>query len=110
MKIKVPQNITNSETLEDLRKYTGQILDQVVIAINGKISLNENLDSAILSVEFPSANLTIAAKHTLGRVATNYILVGSSAPMSLFDSATKNEENVLYVQSSAAGTARVLVF
>lgn len=110
MKIKVPQSISNSESFEEMRKFTSQILDQVITAINGKISLNENLDSAIVSVEFASANATVAAKHTLGRVANNYILVGASVAMDLYDSATKNEENVLYLQSNAAGTARVLIF
>lgn len=110
MKIKVPQSISNTESLEDLRKFTSQVLDQVITAINGKIALNENLDSAIVNVEFNGANQTTAVKHTLGRVATNYILVGSSAAMDLFDGNRNNEENVIYIQSNAAGTARVLVF
>lgn len=110
MKIKVPQSVSNTENFEDLKKYTAQVLDQVITAINGKIALNENVDAAIVSVEFPGSGQTVAAKHTLGRVASNYILVGSSAAMSLYDGNRNNEDGALYIQSSAAGTARVLIF
>lgn len=110
MKIKVPQSVSNTETFEDLRKYSAQVLDQLVTAVNGKISLSENLDSAIVTVTFNGANQTVAAQHTLGRVATNYILVGSSVAMDIFDGNKDNENNVLYIQSNAAGTARVMVF
>lgn len=110
MKIKVPQSLSNCESWEELRKYSSQSLEQIVTAINGRIALNENLDSAIVSVVFNGANQTVAAQHSLGRVATNYILVGSSAAMAIFDGNKENENNVLYIQSNAAGTARIMVF
>lgn len=110
MKIKVPQDISNVDKWEDLRKFVSQTLDQVVDAINGRISFNENVDAALVSVTFPAAGQTVAVKHNLNRVANNYIITKSNAVLVAADGDKPNEIGVTYVQSNDAGTLQLLVF
>jgi len=110
MKIKVPQDLSNIETFEDFKKFVSQTFSQVVTVINGRIALGENIDGTIVSVVFSGANVTMAAEHKLNRIAANYIVVGRTANMTIFDGTTDNTKDATYVQASAAGTARLLVF
>lgn len=110
MKLKTLQNIANVDGFETLRRFVSQALSDVVTAINGKIAVNENLDGAIGELQFSTANQELAFKHTLNRVATNYIIVGKSANISVFDGITQNDTSTLYLRGSGAGIVRIFVF
>jgi len=109
MRLRVPQT-SNIENTKDFIRLASQTIDSVVSAINGKIGVTDNLDAAVVSAEFQSANSTTPIAHTLGRTPIGYIVTGLSANMVVFDGSGTNNESTLFLQASAAGTARMLVF
>lgn len=109
-KIKTPLTISNVETLEDLRRYTSQALDEIVGAINGRISLSDNVQATIKSVTFSGANATVSVDHGLGTSPSGYFVVGLSTAITVFDGNRSSDSANLYVQASGAGTARLLIF
>jgi len=110
MKVIGPQDISNVSSWEQLRNFSSRSFQAILEAVNGQISFTENVDCSYQTVQFTAANTSVAVKHNLGRVAANYIVAGKSAEITVFDSGTSNEENVLYVQASGAGTVRLLIF
>lgn len=110
MKISGIQDLANVESWEDLRRFSSQIINRLVDAVNGKLSFGDNLESSQISVTFSAANSTISVDHTLRRIPSGYIVTGRSANIQVFDGNTPNTDKKIYLQSSGAGTAQVLVF
>lgn len=94
---------------EDLARYTNMILEQIVQAINGKLSFGDNFDAKLLTVTFSAANTDVATIHGLGRVPAYYIVLGSSAATNIYDGSSANTSSLLYLRASATGTVRVMV-
>jgi hypothetical protein len=61
-------------------------------------------------LNFSSANQELGFKHGLNRVASNYIIVGKSANISVYDGSTKNDDQNIYVKGTGAGKVRLFVF
>lgn len=109
-KVKTVQDVSNADTWEDLRRYVSIVLDDILAAINGRITLTENCSTQVVSATFSTANATVTIPHNLKRVPSGYILCGASVAMSLYNSATSNTVSNIYVKSNAVGTASILVF
>lgn len=110
MKITGPLDVTNVTSWEELRRFSGQVTKSIVELVNGKITFSDNFDAMSISVVFPTANTTVIVPHGLNRIPAGYIVQGRSAAMIVYDSATANTTNNLYVQASAIGTANLLVY
>lgn len=119
MKLKFPVSISNSSTLEELIRFTSVALERLQTIINGNINYGDNIagkadllnnvNVQVITIVFPSAT-TVAAAHTLGSVPRGYIKAGASAAMSLSNGNQPNTASTIYIASSAAGTAKVMVF
>lgn len=110
MKIKASGSLSNVEAIADIKKFVSIFQDQVITAINGNISFSDNVFAKLVNFTFPGANKTIGVAHGLGNLPAGYFLVGSNAALSLFDGDQKNTIDTLFLQSNAAGVARVMVF
>lgn len=110
MKIKVPQTISNVSSWEDLKRFTSQIIDQIVGTLNGRISFTDNCQTAILSVTFTSANQDLVVAHPLGVIPQGFILVGSTVSLNLYSGTLPSTPEQITLKSSAIGVAEVLVF
>lgn len=110
MKIKTIQTVSNAKTWEDLRRFASMALDEVISVINGRLSLIDNLSLKVVSVNFNVANEEKEISHGLGFVPNGYIVVGASAPMSIYDGLNPSSASIIYLKSSAVGTARVIFF
>jgi len=109
MKITVAANLSNVSQ-EDLGRFTSQFTEQVKDAINGNLSFADNFKAQTVSVTFDSANAEVQVSHGLKKTPTGYIVVGTSAAMSVYDGSSSNTAELFYVRSSATGTARILLF
>lgn len=83
---------------------------QVVTIINGKIAINDNLDSRLVNVTFTSAAVDTQVTHNLGRIAIGYILTVSSAPMSIYNGVTAGDSNNIFLRTNNPGSTTILVF
>lgn len=109
MKIKVPQSISNTDSLEDLRKFTAQTIETITTEINGRLIFGENVRGQFLSVVFPLANTQVSVEHTLGRMPTGFLQTGANAGLVVYNGAT-NTDLLAYFKATAAGTASVFLF
>lgn len=95
---------------EDLPRWTALCLENIISTINGKLDFQSNFNQKTVSVNFSAADTDTAVSHGLGRVITGYILVGSSAALSIYDGTSGSTDQVLYLRASATGSARILVY
>lgn len=109
MKIKAGSAVSNLDT-EEFKRYVSIWIDQASDVINGRLSLSDNFDAQFISVQFSAINTQVEVGHTLGRIPQGYIVVGLSAALTVYDGNATNTSAVLYLKSSAVGTARLFVF
>lgn len=110
MRFSASTGIDRLEKPEDAPRFTSLALAQVQQILNNGILFSDNFDAKQLSITFSTANTDTAAIHGLGRVPSGYILVGANAAMNVYDGASTSTSQVLYLKSSATGTARLLVY
>lgn len=110
MKLTLPFDLSNLGTSDDFNRYGSQSIKQIIDVINGKLNFQDNIESQIVSVSFGTANQDVSASHSLRRVPTGFIPVGLSAAMIVYNGSTSNTDGIIYLRSSAVGTAQVLVF
>lgn len=103
-------DLSNLKLDADLLRFLSQAFKQISDIVNGKLLFTDNLDIQIISCSFTAANQSSQFSHSLNRVPTGYITVGASSAMIVFSGATANTASLIYLQSSAAGTAQVLLF
>jgi hypothetical protein len=108
--MKIPtRDVSSVESWEDLRRWSAQMFKDIGSAINGQIAFGENIQSTRASATFTAANTEVRVSHSLGRVPSGYIVISSSANISVFNGGSANTETDLYVQASGAGTVTLLV-
>ena len=110
-KITAPITMNNLNTSDpNYNVYLSQLLNQMQSIINGRISLTDNCYTQLISAQFKSANTNQAFPHSLNKIPTGYILVGAQAATNLYDGTQGNSVNTIYLRSTVATTARILVF
>lgn len=95
---------------ESLKKFLALLAEQLVTVLNGNIDFQTNFNCKMLSVTFGAANSDAAVSHGLGRVPTGVLEYSKSAAMIIYNGSVPNNQSVLYLRSSAVGTASVIVF
>lgn len=110
MKINASPDLTSQPDLPSVRTWATIILRELVQVINGKLDLKTNVRANIKEVTFTGASTTVSVLHQLGRVPEGYLVVGKSAAIHVFDGSKANTDELLYVQASAAGSAKLWIF
>lgn len=110
MKISTAESFTNVGTWEELRRFSTIFAGQVAQILNSNVSFKDNFLASTITYVFTLANTTVGLEHKLGVIPTGYIMVSTTAAMSLFDGNQANTDKILFLQSSSTGTAKVLVF
>jgi hypothetical protein len=98
--------VTDTDFVSNLSK----ILADISNILNGKVSLSDNGDNAILSVTFASAGVELGVTHNLNRIPLGYILVSTPTPIQIYDGVSKNTIQSIYLRATVATTVTVLVF
>jgi hypothetical protein len=110
MRIIGPYDISNVTSWEELRRFGSQLTKALVDIVNGKITFVDNFDALTASVVFTAPNTTVLVPHGLDRVPSGYMIQSLSAAMIIYDGNQANTTHALYVQSSAIGTANLLIY
>lgn len=108
----LPRNWWNIENVSDPKDKFRSIalcLKDLQSILNKNIAVSENLKGAILSVTFTATNTNTQMRHGLSFTPSNYIVVGLSASMVIYDG-NANDATFVNFKSSALGTARIFVF
>lgn len=108
----VPRNWWNVQNFEENSRWENLTLflkDCYNILSKG-LTFQDNVRGALLEVSFTAANSNTTIRHGLSYVPSNYILVGSSVAMSLYDGTISPNNVNIVLKSSAIGTARVFIF
>ena len=98
------------EGLEEsaFRTYLGRFLERTREIINGRISVDDNLDASIVTFKFLVANSPFTVRHNLNRVPNGYVIIGKSADMNVYDGIGNASSTKISLRSSAVGTAKIL--
>lgn len=80
--------------------------------LDGGISINDNVDaSRVTIVTHVTPGTETGYSHGLGKVPLGYIVTGQEAAGSVYDGATENTNQTLYLKSDVGSvTFRILVF
>jgi len=109
----IPRNWWNVISIAD-EKERGQaitlFLKDIYNILNRGVLFKDNVKGALLEVTFGAADTEVEVRHGLDFVPNNYLLVGSTAALSLYDGVTENDKTFCYIRSNATGTARVFFF
>ncbi|MES1988817.1 MAG: hypothetical protein V4440_12475 [Pseudomonadota bacterium] len=97
-------------TPDQLQRFLDIFCSNVVDTVNGKLDFATNFNAKFLNVTFTTALTNTTAIHGLGRVPSGYIIVGLSAQMIVSDGTSQSTASAIVLQSSIAGTARLLVY
>jgi len=95
---------------EEANRYTAKAFKNLEAIVNNGVTLYDNFDAKFLTVTFVVADTDVATLHGLGRVPNGYIILGTSAAMSVYDGVSANTTSILYLRSNAAGRCRIMVF
>lgn len=109
-RLKTYQDLSNVEGLEELQKFISQMTKDIVDTINGKINVADNLECRVVSVTFSQANVDKMVNHKLGRIPSGFIQVSPSVALTVYTGSGASDENNIFVKSSAAGSASIMVF
>ena len=108
----IPRNWWNIAAIktEEQQQAITLFLKDVYNILNRGILLKDNVKGALLGVTFSSANADVEIRHGLDFVPNNYLVVGTSSAMSVYDGVTSADKTFFYLRSSATGTARIFIF
>lgn len=112
MKIKTTQTASNLTTWEDLRRYVSIQVDDILAALNGRLSFGDNVQAKLMGASFSASGTAVEIQHNLGFVPNGYFLAGSDQPIMLYDGGT-NTTTSLFIKASGAtfpASARVMIF
>lgn len=110
MKLKVAQDLSNIKDPEDLQRFLSNTTGQIVSALDGSLSLSDNLNGEFLNFSFVTSNTDTTVTHSLGRVPAGYIVTSNNSNKTIYDGSTNNTASYLVLRASGAGTASIYVF
>lgn len=103
-------DVSNVKTWEELQRYAAILFRQITTVLNNGIVFGDNFNAKIVSVNFTAANSDVSFSHGLGRAPIGYISIGNSAAMQIYNGSAANTTDIMFLRSSAIGTAQILVF
>ncbi len=94
----------------EFKKFVSLLFEEIVRTLNNGLDFSSNFNGSTVSITFAAANTDTSIAHGLNRVPTGYLVIGQSAAMSVYNGSAANTSTLLYLRSSATGTATVQVF
>lgn len=106
-----PPNLNNLKDLGSLIRTLAPWVQQMSDAINNpQLTITDNLALQIITVVFGAAKASVTTAHKLGIKPTGYIPIGLTKAMTVFNGTGTTNTQQISLQSSAAGTATILIF
>lgn len=110
MKITQDSNLDRIEEQKEQMRFLSIFCDQVTTMLNNGLLFSDNFNQKTLSVTFSAVNTDTAINHGLGRVPQGYIVIGRSANLVVYNGASQWTSSLIYLRSSALGSANMFVF
>lgn len=103
-------DVANIRGTEEFQKSVAVALREVADLVNGRLTFEDNSSTSLVTVTFAGASTTVSVPHTLNRPPIGYIVAKKSAAIHVYDGDKANTSDTLYVQASAGGVVRLIVF
>lgn len=111
MKFQLPLDLKNLDAgSSEFVSAVARCIKLLIFIINGQIDLVDNCTTSFVSVNFSTANQTLAVMHTLNRVPKGYFVVGSNVGVYVFAGNGTNTTRAIYLQASAVSNVNLLIF
>lgn len=110
MKINASADLDNVLDFDALKRFTTIAFKQVIDCLNGNVDVVDNLRIRLVNATFSAANTDTQINHGLGRSPNGYILAGASGNFTIFNGSQGSSADLIYLQASAAGSAKILFF
>lgn len=112
-KLLVIPDLSQLTSLSDVTRYVSAALQAIYREFNGRITFVDNISaSGPLVATFVDSSTPVMVKHSLNKVPVGFIMINSSAGISLFQpNATQYPwtQNQVVLQASGAGTISFFV-
>ena len=102
-------NISNLKSAEEIGRYTSIALNDFNTQINGNLQFDQNIKSSSVDVEFGQANTDVRIAHGLGRQPSGYLVAKLTAAAIIYDGTQAADDSFIFLRSSAACTAKIIV-
>ena len=109
MRLTASEKIDTLKDETEFKRFLVNFLTEVKLAVNGNLNFVDNFGGREVSVTFNVANSDTRVDTGLRVVPTKYIVFGTTAAMSIYDGTLPSQSGVIFLRSSAVGTARLLV-
>jgi len=110
MKFTLPVNFSNLEANKDFVRWAAQVFESIYSLFNRNISFVDNCKTSLVSVTFAASNTQQAVPHTLGKIPTGYMTVGSASSGVVYAGASQSTTQYIYLQCTTAETKNLLIF
>lgn len=109
-KVALSSELGKTTDPKEFIRFCSQTISDIIAVINGKLDINGNLNVALLTVTFTSANADKTVSHSLGRVPTGYIVYSGSAAGSVYDGTVAWTASAITLKCSQAITVKLILF
>lgn len=109
MKVK-PYNLFNLKTIEELGRFVSIMNNDIIRAINGLLTFQDNFACVTIEASFTAANTETEVTHNLGKVPSGYFVIKSNAASVVYDSGRQNTDKIIYLKASAISNVTMIIF
>ena len=103
-------NIDRLNEPKEMARYIAIIFDQLQRLLNNGLGFADNFDAKIVSMTFSSANADTTIGHNLSRVPSGYVVLSSTAALSVYNGSRASTAQNLTLRANATGTVSLLIF
>lgn len=110
-RVKVPISCSNTEDLEQLRRFASKSISDIVDEFNGRIDFQENIRAKIHDIVFVDANADLRINHGLDYVPAGYIVASVSKAAIVYNGEQASTRAAIYLKCNAANTkVKLIIF
>ncbi len=102
-------DVGNIGSWEELKRYASVNFKAISQTLNGNVNFTDNINCKFIDVTFRGANIVSSIPHGLGRVPIMWTSGNVTANAVVFEGDSADATN-LYLEASAACSARIMVF
>lgn len=103
-------DILNLTEPEEIARFCSNAFREIQQIINGNISFEDNFRGKTVEVTFTVINQDTRIEHGLGYVPTGYIVTTKDVALNVYDGAADTTSSAIFLRSTLAGTANILIF
>lgn len=103
-KINIGFDLSNINDQEKFANYCGQIVDNLLSVINGKLEFDSNLATQTLKVTFVAANSDVVITHKLNKTGVNFDLINKPVSCDVYHGSNQDTNSSIVLKCTQATT------